>query len=281
MADDKRISELPLATTPLAGTEELEIVQGGVNKRVASSNIGGGGSVTSVTGENNAVDNTDTANPIVRNGVRVITGASASVIADNNGLVIFNSASPFDFTLDQLAANTKISFINYGAGDVTFIQGSGVTLTGTNLLPGASDPVFPSCLVIYDALTTPRVVAGGSPISILAREEISINTGTLTLDFIERELRNFELDAAASSGFTIVLDNDTNATSFDLVLLITGTVAVTMPSDFRMMETEEYGGRWNTSTRVLTLTGTTGSIFRVVGTLYDAVWLVEASVPYV
>lgn len=51
MADDKRISELPLATTPLAGTEELEIVQGGVNKRVASSNVGGGGGTWgSITG---------------------------------------------------------------------------------------------------------------------------------------------------------------------------------------------------------------------------------------
>jgi hypothetical protein len=40
LANDKKISELPLATTPLAGTEESEIVQGGVNKRTAVSNIG-------------------------------------------------------------------------------------------------------------------------------------------------------------------------------------------------------------------------------------------------
>jgi len=41
MANEK-ISGLDPATTPLAGTELIEIVQGGVNKKVAVSNIGGG-----------------------------------------------------------------------------------------------------------------------------------------------------------------------------------------------------------------------------------------------
>jgi len=36
-----KISELPSATTPLVGTEEAEIIQYGVNKRVAVSEIGG------------------------------------------------------------------------------------------------------------------------------------------------------------------------------------------------------------------------------------------------
>jgi hypothetical protein len=43
---DKKISELNLATTPLAGTEEIAIVQDGETKRVAVSNVGGGGSST-------------------------------------------------------------------------------------------------------------------------------------------------------------------------------------------------------------------------------------------
>jgi hypothetical protein len=38
-----KISELPSATTPLAGTETVPIVQGGVTKKVAVSEIGGGG----------------------------------------------------------------------------------------------------------------------------------------------------------------------------------------------------------------------------------------------
>lgn len=43
---DKKISELPVATTPLAGTEKAEIVQGGVNKQVDVSEFGSGGTST-------------------------------------------------------------------------------------------------------------------------------------------------------------------------------------------------------------------------------------------
>lgn len=39
----KKISELTAASTPLAGTEVIEIVQGGVSKKVATSYLGGSG----------------------------------------------------------------------------------------------------------------------------------------------------------------------------------------------------------------------------------------------
>jgi hypothetical protein len=41
---NKKISELTSVTLPLAGTEELAIVQGGETKKVAASDLGGGGS---------------------------------------------------------------------------------------------------------------------------------------------------------------------------------------------------------------------------------------------
>lgn len=41
----KKISELAAATTPLAGTELLEVVQGGVSKKVEASNLVAGGSM--------------------------------------------------------------------------------------------------------------------------------------------------------------------------------------------------------------------------------------------
>lgn len=49
MAEDKKISQLAAATTPLAGTEVTEIVQGGVNKQVAVSNFGTSVSAASET----------------------------------------------------------------------------------------------------------------------------------------------------------------------------------------------------------------------------------------
>lgn len=45
---NKKISELPAATTPLDNADLFEVVQGGVNKKVAKSDVstGGGGSGT-------------------------------------------------------------------------------------------------------------------------------------------------------------------------------------------------------------------------------------------
>ncbi|AXQ21840.1 hypothetical protein BEN71_10195 [Acinetobacter wuhouensis] len=48
----KKISELPAATTPLDGTELIEVVQGGVSKQVASNNLGGGGSSSGTINSN-------------------------------------------------------------------------------------------------------------------------------------------------------------------------------------------------------------------------------------
>lgn len=50
LGNSKKISELDAATTPLSGTELIEIVQSGENKQVAVSDVGGGsGTVTSVS----------------------------------------------------------------------------------------------------------------------------------------------------------------------------------------------------------------------------------------
>lgn len=63
----KKITELPAATTPLAGTELLEIVQNGGNKKITASSLssGGTGVQTIIAGTNISVDDTDPQNPIV------------------------------------------------------------------------------------------------------------------------------------------------------------------------------------------------------------------------
>ena len=307
---DLKISELP-ASDALTGSELVEVVQGGINKRttpqaiadlstgvqsiVAGTNVtvddtdpanpivsasgGGAGTVESVTGQNNAVDNTDPANPIVRNGSREVTGASASVIGDNNGFVTFNSATPFDFTLDQLAANTKISFQNIGAGAVTFIAGSGVTITGSTTLPGAVGTNYPTAFVNYHTLTTPRVAMGGLVgVSVVP---VAISTGTLTLDVNNELFRNFDLTATETGNFTIAFSNTTAwvaaQQTVTLSMRLTGTIAITMPSTTRMELYENTLGRWNTSTRVLTLVGTTASRFVLRFTPQDSIIAIEAS----
>lgn len=64
---NKKISELAVATAP-TGAELIEIVQGGVNKQTTTqdiANLGGGGSVTSVTGTANRITSTGGATPVI------------------------------------------------------------------------------------------------------------------------------------------------------------------------------------------------------------------------
>jgi hypothetical protein len=84
---------------------------------------------------------------------RDVTGASASVQTDNRRIIWLNSGTAFDFTLDQLTTNTIIDFVNIGAGTVTFINGTDVTLVGTaTLVSGAT------ATVIYRSTTSPYVI---------------------------------------------------------------------------------------------------------------------------
>ncbi len=74
----KKISELPAATTPLGGTELLEIVQGGASKSVEVAELGGGGG-----GLDNWIDTLHTAAPNATNNVAAlaVTGGTSSVFA--------------------------------------------------------------------------------------------------------------------------------------------------------------------------------------------------------
>lgn len=60
---NKKISELTAATTPLVGTELVEIVQGGENRKVAASNIGGT-SVSDQATANTGTNDTQAITPL-------------------------------------------------------------------------------------------------------------------------------------------------------------------------------------------------------------------------
>lgn len=93
---------------------------------------------------------------------RTITGIDALTQDDDNALIKLNSASSFDITLNQLAAGTKISFYNVGAGAVTFTNGSGVTVLGSPSISGAIGTSYPTAIVNYESLTSPRVINAGT-----------------------------------------------------------------------------------------------------------------------
>lgn len=263
---NKKISELPSAAA-LTGPELVEAVQGGINVQTTAQDIanlggGGGGSVVSVVAENGSVDNTDPANPIVRNGVRTVTTAVATVIADNNGLVKFDAASPINHTLNQLAANTKVSYVNYGAGAVTFIAGSGVTITGDVALDAVDGDNFASALVIWDSATAVRIIKGIS-LTSSGRIASTITADVLALDFLNRKIINFDITTTRTTAFEITFANESNLVESNLSMRLTGAIAIELPTAVVMGFIEKVNGRWDESTNILTLTGTTASVFMI------------------
>lgn len=115
---DAKISELPLATTPLAGTEEQEIVQGGVNKRVAVSYVGGG-TVTSVTGTTNRITSTGGATPVID----ISATFEALLQKLVNTAVVITDAASMDLTAIKhtltTSSATRTFTISYTGDDIS------------------------------------------------------------------------------------------------------------------------------------------------------------------
>lgn len=123
LAGSKKITELPSATTPLAGTELIEIVQDGENRKVASSAVGGGGGAgvqTIVAGTNITVDDTDPQNPIVSSSGGGGSQDLQSVLDEGSTANIGNSQS------NLTAEDTS----NYGQWNVT---ASSVEIANSNV----------------------------------------------------------------------------------------------------------------------------------------------------
>jgi hypothetical protein len=92
---------------------------------------------------------------------RTVTGTDAIVQGDSEGLIYFNSASAFNFTIDQLVIDSYASFINIGAGTVTFINGTGVTISGaTTLKQGQSGSIF------YRSATAPLIAVSAEVVGL-------------------------------------------------------------------------------------------------------------------
>lgn len=86
---------------------------------------------------------------------RTITTSVAIAQSDNLKTIFFNSASPINFTLDALTTNTEVTLINIGTGTVTFLNGTGVTFSGSSTLTAGN-----SGFIKYTSSATPLVLAG-------------------------------------------------------------------------------------------------------------------------
>lgn len=130
---------------------------------------------------------------------RSVTGTDSIVATDNGKTIIFNSATPFNFTIDVLLAGMEMSFINKGAGTVTFVAGSGVTLDGTLTLETDS-----TAAIIYYANDEAEVFSGGS--SYTFTNGLTESSGTVKLGGALTE----DTELSGGSGYDLKFGSTSN-----------------------------------------------------------------------
>jgi hypothetical protein len=121
---------------------------GDISAVVAGTGLSGGGSSGSVT---LAIDTTVTADlttaqtltnktltsPLINLGVNPQTGTTyTTVLADNGKIITQTNASAITTTIPPFSSvaypvGAQLNFVQYGAGQVTFAQGAGVTIAST------------------------------------------------------------------------------------------------------------------------------------------------------
>lgn len=150
-----KISQLPDATTPLAGTEIVPLLQGGVNKKTAVSNLPGGGAATwgTIGGTLSAQTDLQAALDLKESLYRTFdrkTGDYPLVLADATKGIEMNVAGANTVTVPLNATQafpigTLIPVVQYGAGLTSIVATGGVTINtsaGNLDSPGQFAPMF-------------------------------------------------------------------------------------------------------------------------------------------
>lgn len=151
---DTQVGSLSAASTPLAGTEEMHIVQAGNSRKVAVSNLIGATGPTGPAGSAGAtgpVGATGATGPVGATGPsgpstvapNEQTGTSYTLaLADATKGVLMNNASANTLTIPANSAvafpvGTVVAVVQKGAGVTTITAAAGVTLNGVTAGSGA------------------------------------------------------------------------------------------------------------------------------------------------
>lgn len=152
---DLKISELPVATAP-AGTELIEIVQGGVNKQTTTQDIadlaGGGGTWGSITGTlsdqtdlNTALNNRQL---LVNSATALVDAASMDLTAIKHTLTTSSATRTFtiSYTGDDISMrvvlNATSSVFTFPAGALCVNSDGSSSGDNTCSLAGTSGDVY-------------------------------------------------------------------------------------------------------------------------------------------
>jgi hypothetical protein len=232
---DKKISELVSATTPLAGTEVVEIVQGGSNKKVAVSNFGGGSTWIVISANKTAVNDEQYSNvanatytdpsPVEGKGyvVKVVNGtATIGGVGYTEGKIVtrtyhsgsWRSKSYVDETIIGSATQTALDAINFNIESVleNEILESGLVWQVPNIDGNYGTGTGSQYLRLNNAPTTQNALTGANTFG-LSCGVLSTTASAGGIAFIRRNdalnlalydnvetVRDFTVDSAITSG---------------------------------------------------------------------------------
>jgi hypothetical protein len=220
---NKKITELPAATTPISAGVKFEAVQGGVNVQVDASDMpgsGGGSGVveTIVAGTNVTVDDTDPANPIISASGGGGSGTVESVTGDG---------------VDNTDPDNPV---------LTFPVASEVTNTPAGTI------VATNVQTAINELDTDKLAVTAFTKYTIDQAVPSTASGTITLDMNSQIQRSFVGSATFAAAKILALSNTTNSLFFNFIFEITNIAAIiTMPSDFLMSDANWDGTDWTPS----------------------------------
>lgn len=131
-----KISELSNATLPLAGTEEVPLVQGGITKKVAASDIASAISLLDVSKGGTGATSLTANNVLLGNGtsaVQVVAPGSSGNVLTSNGTTWSSSALPAQvYPGAGVAVSTGSAWGTSKASPTGDIVGTSDTQTLTN-----------------------------------------------------------------------------------------------------------------------------------------------------
>jgi hypothetical protein len=119
-----------------AVTADLTTAQTFTNKDLTSGTNTFPTSLATLTGSQTLTNKTLTS-PLINLGVNAQTGTTyTTVLADNGKLITQTNASAITTTIPPFSSvaypvGAQLNFVQYGAGQVTFAQGAGVTISST------------------------------------------------------------------------------------------------------------------------------------------------------
>ena len=217
---NSRISALPAASTPLAGTETLPVVQGGITEQVSVANLTAGRAVSaaSFAGPLNGTVGATTASTgafttLTSNGATTFTAGTASTSTTTGTTVITGglgvsgriNAANFD---GIVGANTA------AAGSFTTLSATGVATfsAGTVSLPAITTTGDTNTGIWFPAADTIAFTEGGAEsMRINSSRNVGIGTDSPTQRLTVKSNTNgsqFGIDNAGSQYTSFYISNN-------------------------------------------------------------------------